>query len=101
MHLPPRPRGESQTSVVPGEAGEDRLNTLVGVVAGLNTDLDSATLDLSRVHEELEDTHARIAAHEAQFEGRNPPEPQVPAIAVSPPRKRIRYGAPGSITRLL
>jgi hypothetical protein len=48
-------RGESQTSVVPGEAGEDRLNTLVGVVAGLNTNLDSATLDLSRVHEELED----------------------------------------------
>jgi hypothetical protein len=70
-------------------------------VACLNTDLDSATLDLSRVHEELEDAHARIAALEAQLEGRNPPEAQVPAIAVSPPRKRIRYGAPGSITRLL
>jgi hypothetical protein len=63
------------------------------VVACLNTDLDSATLDLSRVHEELEDAHARIAALEAQLEGRNPPEAQVPAIAVSPPRKRIRYGA--------
>jgi hypothetical protein len=34
MHLPLCLRGESQTSVVPGEAGEDRLNTLVGVVAG-------------------------------------------------------------------
>jgi hypothetical protein len=45
-HLPLRFRGESQTSVVLGEVGEDRLNTLVGVVAGLNTDLDSATLDL-------------------------------------------------------
>jgi hypothetical protein len=101
MHLPLRPHGESQKSVVLGEAGEDRLNTLVGVVACLNTDLDSATLDLSRVHEELEDAHARIAALEAQLEGRNPPEAQVPAIAVSPPRKRIRYGAPGSITRLL
>jgi hypothetical protein len=32
MHLPLRPRGESQTSVVLGEAGEDCLNTLVGVV---------------------------------------------------------------------
>jgi hypothetical protein len=30
-----------------------------------------------------------------------PPEAQVPAIAVSPPRKRIRYAALGSITRLL
>jgi hypothetical protein len=37
--------------MVPGEAGEDRLNTLVGVVVGLNTDLDNATLDLSRIHE--------------------------------------------------
>jgi hypothetical protein len=57
---------------VPGEAGEDHLNTLVGVVAGVNTDLDSATLDLSMVHDELEDAHARIAALEAQLEGRNP-----------------------------
>jgi hypothetical protein len=49
-HLPLYIRGESQTSIVPGGAEEDRLNTLAGVVAGLNTDLDSATLDLSRVH---------------------------------------------------
>ena len=62
MHLPLCIRGESQTSIVPGGAGEDRLNTLAGVVAGLNTDLDSATLGLSRVHLELEDAHARIAA---------------------------------------
>jgi hypothetical protein len=68
MHLPLCPRGESQTSVVLGEAREDHLNTLVGVVVGLNNDLDSATLDLSRVHEELEDAHARIAALEAQLE---------------------------------
>jgi hypothetical protein len=47
-HLPLCLRGESQTSVVPGEAGEDCLNSLVGVVAGLNTDLDSTTLDFSR-----------------------------------------------------
>jgi hypothetical protein len=60
-HLPQRLRGGSQTSIVPGEAGEDRLNTLAGVVAGLNTDLDSATLDLYRVHLELENAHARIA----------------------------------------
>jgi hypothetical protein len=71
-HLPLHVRGESQTSIILGGAGEDRLNTLVGVVAGLNTDLDSATLDLSWVHLELEDAHARIAALEAQLEGRDP-----------------------------
>jgi hypothetical protein len=49
MHLPLHLRGESQTSIVPCGAGEDRLNTLAGVVAGLNTDL------------------------EAQLEGRDPP----------------------------
>jgi hypothetical protein len=101
MHLPLRIRGESQISIVLGGAGEDCLNTLASVVAGLNTDLDSDTLDLSRVHMELEDAHARIVALEAHLDGRNPPEVQVPAMALSPPRKRIRYGEPGSITRLL
>jgi hypothetical protein len=100
-HLPLRLSGGSQTSIVPGGAGEDRLNTLAGVVAGLNTDLDSATLDLSRVHLELEDAHARIAALEALLQGRDTPEAQVPAMALSPPRKRLRYGEPRSITRLL
>jgi hypothetical protein len=70
-------------------------------VAGLNTDLDSATLDLSRVHLELEDAHARIAALEALLQERDPPEAQVPAMELYPPHKRIRYGEPGSITRLL
>jgi hypothetical protein len=87
MHLPLRIRGESQTSIVPGGAGEDRLNTLAGVVAGLNTDLDSATLDLSRVHLELEDAHTRITALEAQLDGRNPPEVQVPAMVLSLPAR--------------
>jgi hypothetical protein len=100
-HLPLRLHGESQTNIVLGGAEEDRLNTLVGVVAGLNTNLDSANLDLSRVHLELEVAHAMIAALEVQLEGRNPPEVQVPAMALSPPRKRIHYGEPGSITRLL
>jgi hypothetical protein len=99
--LPQRLSGGSQTSIVPGEAGEDRLNTLASVVAGLNTDLDSATLDLYRVHLELENAHARIAALEAQLQGLDPPEAQVPAMALSPPRKRLRYGEPGSVTRLL
>jgi hypothetical protein len=101
MHLPLRLSGGSHTSIVPGGAGEDRLNTLAGVVASLNTDLDSATLDLSRVHLELEDAHARIAALEAQLQGRDLLKAHVPTMALSPPRKRIRYGEPGSITGLL
>jgi hypothetical protein len=64
------------TSIIPGGAGEDRLNTLIGVVAGHNTDLDSATLDLSMVHLVLEDAHARIAALETQLEGRDPLKPK-------------------------
>jgi hypothetical protein len=100
-HLPQRLRGGSQTNIVPGEAGEDRLNTLASVVAGLNTDLDSATLDLYRVHLELENAHARIAALEAQLQGLDPLEAQVPTMALSPPRKRLRYGEPESVTRLL
>ena len=70
-------------------------------MAGLTTDLDSATLDHYSVHLELEIAHARIAALEAQLQGLNPPEAQVPAVALSPPRKRMRYGEPGSVTRLL
>jgi hypothetical protein len=50
---------------------------------------------------ELEDAHARITALEAQLDGRNPPEVQVSAMALSPPHKRIHYGKPVSITRLL
>jgi hypothetical protein len=100
-HLPLRLSGGSQNSIIPGAAGEDHLNTLAGVVAGLNTDIDSATLDISMVHLELEDVHARIAALEAQLQGRDLPEAQVPAMALSPPRKRLLYGEPGSVTRLL
>jgi hypothetical protein len=70
-------------------------------VAGLNTDLDSATLDLYRVHLELENAHARIATLEVQLQGLDPPEAQDPAMALPPPRKRLRYGEPGSVTRLL
>jgi hypothetical protein len=49
----------------------------------------------------LENAHARIAALEAQLQGLDPPEAQVPVMVLSPPRKRLRYGEPGSVTRLL
>jgi hypothetical protein len=38
---------------------------------------------------------------EAQLQGWDLPKAQVPAMALSPPRKRLRYGEPRSITRLL
>ena len=67
-------------------------------MAGLNTDLDSATLDLYSVHLELENAHARIAALEALLQGLDPPEVQDPrhGIVFSPQeaalwRARIRH----------
>jgi hypothetical protein len=93
-HLPLCLSGGSQTSIVPGGAREDRLNTLAGVVAGLNTDLDSATLDLSRVNLELEDAHTRIAALEAQLQGRDPLKPKSPPWRCPIPARGFAMGNP-------
>jgi BMFP domain-containing protein YqiC len=57
------------------------------VVAGLNSDMNSATLEILKMHEKLEEAHARIAELEAQLEGMEPPEVEVPISALSPPRK--------------
>lgn len=59
------------------------------------------TQPFSRIHEELKDAHARIPVLEAQLEGRDPLKAEVPIADVSPPRKRLRYEALGSITKLL
>lgn len=102
-HLPRRVSGTEDTAVPLGEAGEDRINVLARVTAALNTDLDGATAELARTHEELQDVHARIAQLEAQLAGQEPPEeaaePYYPTV--SPPRKRLRYGTSGSVTGLL
>lgn len=63
----------------------------MGVVVGLNPDLDSSTLEISKKHEKLEDTHAKIDEMEAQLEGREPLEVEVPLTTVSPPHKRLCY----------
>ena len=66
-------------------------------------DLEVATAELDNTHEKLQEAQAKIAQLEAQLAGEDPPEdaeePLYPSM--SPPRKRLRYGAPGSITSLL
>ncbi|CAN6324342.1 unnamed protein product [Urochloa humidicola] len=102
-HLPRRPSGGEQAYVVMGDAGEDRVSVLARVTAVLNTDLDNATTELAKTHDQLEEAYAKIARLEAQLAGQEPPAPidEIPCPAASPPRKRLRYGAPGSTTGLL
>ncbi|CAN6337726.1 unnamed protein product [Urochloa humidicola] len=86
-----------------GDAGEDRVSVLGRVTAALNTDLDNATTELAKTHDQLDEAYAKIARLEAQLAGQEPPAPidEIPCPATSPPRKRLRYGAPGSTTGLL
>ncbi|CAN6275183.1 unnamed protein product [Urochloa humidicola] len=102
-HLPRRPSGGEQAYVVLGDAGEDRISILAHVTAALNTDLDNAATELSKTHDQLDEAYNKIARLEAQLAGREPPVRTnvVPCPAASPPRKRLRYGAPGSTTGLL
>ncbi|CAN6207583.1 unnamed protein product [Urochloa humidicola] len=102
-HLPRRPSGGEQAYVVMGEAGEDCVSILACVTAALNTDLDNATTELAKTHDQLEEAYAKIARLEAQLAGQEPPASidEIPCPAASPPRKRLRYGAPGSTTGLL
>ncbi|CAO2186958.1 unnamed protein product [Urochloa humidicola] len=101
--LPRRPSGSEQTNVMVGNASEDRINILARVVATLNTDLDGATAELANTYYNLQDAHARIAQLETQLAGQAPPAntDEITCPAESPPRKRLRYGEPGSVTGLL
>jgi hypothetical protein len=71
------------------------------VTAALNIDLEGATAELDRYHEELHDAHARIAQLEVQLAWQQPSEEAAPYYpSASPPRKRLRYGAPEATTHL-
>ena len=84
-----------------GRIGDGRFDILPRVTATLNTDLEGATAELDRTHEELQNAHARIAQLEAQLAGQQPPEEAAPYCSTaSPPRKRLRYGTPEATTRL-
>jgi predicted nucleic acid-binding Zn-ribbon protein len=71
--------------------GDDRIDILARVTAALNTDLEGATTEMDRYHEELQAAQAKIARLEAQLAYHT---------TTSPPRKRLRYGTAEATTRL-
>jgi hypothetical protein len=71
------------------------------VTAALNIDLEGATTEMDRCHEELQAAQAKIARLEAQLAGQRIPQEVVPYhTTASPPCKRLRYGAAEATTRL-
>jgi hypothetical protein len=86
----------SEEIVVP-VGGDDRID----ILARVNTDLEGATTEMDRYHEELQAAQARIAYLEAQLAGQRPPQEAMPyQITASPPRKRLRYGTAEATIRL-
>jgi hypothetical protein len=51
--------GSEETAVPVG--GDDRIDVLARVTAALNTNLEGATAEMDRYHEELQAAQARIA----------------------------------------
>jgi hypothetical protein len=58
-HIPHRVSGSEETIVPAG--GDDHIDILARVTVALNTDLEGATAELDRYHEELQTAQARIA----------------------------------------
>jgi hypothetical protein len=91
--------GTEETVVLAG--GDDRIDVLARVTAALNTDLEGATTEMDRYHEELQAAQARIAYLEAQLDGQRPPQEAMPyQTTPSPPHKRLHYGTTEATTRL-
>jgi hypothetical protein len=98
-HVPRRASGTEETVVPAG--GDDRIDILARVTAALNTDLEGATTEMDRYHEELQAAQTKIARLEAQLAGQRLPQEVVPYhTTASPPRKRLRYGTAEATTRL-
>jgi hypothetical protein len=98
-HVPRRASGTEETIVPAG--GDDHIDFLARVTAAVNTDLEGATAEMDRYHEELQAAQARIARLEAQLAGQRLPQEVVPyQTTASPPRKRLLYGTAEAMTRL-
>jgi hypothetical protein len=98
-HVPRRASGTEETIVPDG--GDDRIDILGRVTAALNIDLEGATTEMDRYHEELQAAQAKIARLEAQLAGQRLPQKVVPYHTTpSPPRKRLRYGTAEATTHL-
>jgi hypothetical protein len=90
----------SEKTVVPA-GGDDRIDTLALVTAALNTDLEGATTELDRYHEEMQNAQARIAQLEAQLATQQPPKEAMPySSTASPPRNKLCYSTPEATTHL-
>ena len=78
-----------------GEEGRS-VRVLARATAALNTDLEGVTTELVRTQDRLMEAHDRIRQLEAQLAGRAPPpaqeEEEPPFPALSPPRKKLRFG---------
>jgi hypothetical protein len=66
-HVPRRASG-TEVTVVPA-GGNDRIDVLARVTAALNTDLEGATTEMNKYHEELQAAQVKIARLEAQLAG--------------------------------
>jgi hypothetical protein len=66
-HVPRRASG-TEVTVVPA-GGNDRIDILARVTAALNTDLEGATTEINKYHEELQAAEVKIARLEAQLAG--------------------------------
>jgi hypothetical protein len=98
-HVPRRASGTEETIVPAG--GDDRINILACVTAALNTDLEGATTEMDRYHEELHADQAKIARLEAQLAGQRLSQEVVPYhTTASPSRKKLHYGTAEATTRL-
>jgi hypothetical protein len=90
----------SEETVVPAGV-DDPIDVLARVNAALNADLEGATNEMDRYHEELQTARARIAYLEAQLASQRPPQEAMPyQTSASPPRKRLRYGTAEATTPL-
>jgi hypothetical protein len=81
--------------------GDDHIDVLARVTAALNTNLEGATTNMDKYHEELQTAQARIAYLEAQLVGQRPPQEAMPyQTTASPLHKRLRYGTAEAMTHL-
>jgi hypothetical protein len=98
-HVPRRVSGSEETVVPAG--GDDHIDVLARVTAALNTDLEGATTEMDRYHEELQAAQAIVAYLEAQLAGQRPPQEAMSyQITASPLRKRLHYGTAEATTHL-
>jgi hypothetical protein len=97
----PRRSTGSAGGVIASPVGEGnpRLNSMVNLVAVLNTELDHALDELGKVWAEVEELRAEcVACH--YLDGGSPAPVGIQHPYHSPPRGRFDYGTPDCSTRI-